>query len=717
MISIMKRVLVCTLIVLGCTGEKPTEPVAVASVTIASHKTTLMYAEELQLTATISGSNGTSLSGRPVLWSSTNEDVASVSSTGLVTAGPVRGGTSESVIITATSEGKSATITLVVTPIPVATLTPSTAHITITIGQFAQLTITSKDETGTVVTGRTATWSSSHPNIATVSSQGVVTALTPGRTTITTTVEGKSASISATISPITLTVNIAGGGAAQLVTRSTGLRQTLASSSAITIDNLQDTIEIIPQSNETVIFDRITGAIQDTLQLLPSYKISPQHSTTVTVGFVQRKKGSKQIQNSYGDANNLQYRTGDNFVVWWDARWDDNYYARYVLNWAEYAWKRTVDAGMQPPSGHEQTYINIYIHHITAHGGPKDGFDDAWGQGVGTNEYGMPFYVAPGNPQRITLQPTYSCCGILHEAFHIMQYRSSRTGTFPYSDDSGWFTEATAVWFDRHQLEIVGDKTNDYGNWNTTPFLFMQPQQAMWASIFDNGGTQASFSRGIRKYEMGFLLNYLVWRGIIDETFVYRAYASGTSLLPQEYLNRNIPDFKGAFRRFATRMTVLDELPTWARSGIRYMQDFYTRNPQWPPANQNLRADGTFDDNTYVLSLRDRGTDGFFSPSEQLEPWSYSVSRLDALQAGSYIITIAGNDRGSEGTPADLYVGTVLDHGGTYTYGTIALNSFTGTQAIDVPSNSTLYVVVVSTPQTFSGRERFEYRIKIDRTR
>jgi len=93
------------------------------------------------------------------------------------------------------------------------------------------------------------------------------------------------------------------------------------------------------------------------------------------------------------------------------------------------------------------------------------------------------------------------------------------------------------------------------------------------------------------------------------------------------------------------------------------------------------------------------------------------VSRLDALQAGSYIITIAGNDRGSEGTPADLYVGTVLDHGGTYTYGTIALNSFTGTQAIDVPSNSTLYVVVVSTPQTFSGRERFEYRIKIDRTR
>jgi uncharacterized protein YjdB len=61
------------------------------------------------LTATLRDANGNTLTGRAVMWTSSNTNVATVSSTGVVTARD-RG----NVTITATSEGKSGTATVVV---------------------------------------------------------------------------------------------------------------------------------------------------------------------------------------------------------------------------------------------------------------------------------------------------------------------------------------------------------------------------------------------------------------------------------------------------------------------------------------------------------------------------------------------------------------------------------------------------------------------------
>ncbi len=95
---------------ISCSGGSTTETprAAVDNVVLAPSTVTLNLAEERQLTATPK-SNGQSLTDRTVTWSSADETVASVSSTGTVRG--VRAGVTT---VTATSEGKSGSASVTV---------------------------------------------------------------------------------------------------------------------------------------------------------------------------------------------------------------------------------------------------------------------------------------------------------------------------------------------------------------------------------------------------------------------------------------------------------------------------------------------------------------------------------------------------------------------------------------------------------------------------
>src|SRR5688572_16664765 len=80
-------------------------------------------------------------------------------------------------------------------------VTPAT--LTLTTGQTQQLTATLRDAGGAVLTGRTITWTTSAPTVATVSSSGLVTAVASGTATITATSEGRSGTATVTISSTT----------------------------------------------------------------------------------------------------------------------------------------------------------------------------------------------------------------------------------------------------------------------------------------------------------------------------------------------------------------------------------------------------------------------------------------------------------------------------------------------------------------------------------
>ena len=173
------------------------EKTPVASVVVTPPHVDAAPGVQAQLTATAYDAAQNPLSGRAITWSTSNAAVATVDANGTMTAvGP------GSATITATSEGKSGMATVTVTQAAVATVTVTPTPLSMSVGQTTQLTATLKDAAGNVLNGRTVTWSSSNPGVATVSAPGMVTAVAAGTTTITATSEGKSGTAAVTISNV-----------------------------------------------------------------------------------------------------------------------------------------------------------------------------------------------------------------------------------------------------------------------------------------------------------------------------------------------------------------------------------------------------------------------------------------------------------------------------------------------------------------------------------
>lgn len=178
----------------------PVPPIAVASVSVSPNATTVQVGNTAQLSATTRDASGNVLSGRSISWSSSNTNAATVSASGVVAG--VAAGTST---ITATSEGKSGSSAATITaapPAPVATVTIAPSSATVTVGGTQQLTATLRDASGNVLSGRTIAWTSSNTGVATVSSSGLVSALTAGSATITATSESRSGTAAVTVAAV-----------------------------------------------------------------------------------------------------------------------------------------------------------------------------------------------------------------------------------------------------------------------------------------------------------------------------------------------------------------------------------------------------------------------------------------------------------------------------------------------------------------------------------
>ena len=77
-------------------------------------------------------------------------------------------------------------------PAPIATVSLVPANDTLLVSETVTLAATLRDASDNVLTGRTVTWLSNRPAVASVSEAGLVTGLTDGEATITASAEGKS---------------------------------------------------------------------------------------------------------------------------------------------------------------------------------------------------------------------------------------------------------------------------------------------------------------------------------------------------------------------------------------------------------------------------------------------------------------------------------------------------------------------------------------------
>jgi hypothetical protein len=222
-LSLTPTVALIGLLALSCGGggdtTAPPTPAPVATVQLTPPTNTLIVAQTVQLTSLVKDANGNVLTGRAMQWSSSAVSIATVSSSGLVTAvspGPAT--------IFATSEGKtgSATITVGAAPVNALVLTPPTS--TLIVGGTVQLSALTTDSAGHTLTGRVVAWASLTPAVATVSNSGLVTAVAPGTTNITATSEGKADTTLITVQSCSGTLQLAVG---EIHTLTTAERSTL----------------------------------------------------------------------------------------------------------------------------------------------------------------------------------------------------------------------------------------------------------------------------------------------------------------------------------------------------------------------------------------------------------------------------------------------------------------------------------------------------------
>jgi trimeric autotransporter adhesin len=165
---------------------------AVTSVTVAPASASLAVGGAVQLAATVQ-SGATVLTDRAVGWSSTNETIAVVSSTGRVTG--LKAGV---VTITATSEGVSGTA-FVAVGISSVVVTPNPS--TVAGGATRQLSAVARDAASANIPGVTFVWTSAATQTATVDDAGLVTGRAAGSTTIRATVGSVFGTAAITVTP------------------------------------------------------------------------------------------------------------------------------------------------------------------------------------------------------------------------------------------------------------------------------------------------------------------------------------------------------------------------------------------------------------------------------------------------------------------------------------------------------------------------------------
>ena len=161
--------------------ERTAPVIKVTQIQLSQTRAKLIEGKELQLTATVLPTDATNQS---LTWSSSVEGVATVDPTGKVTA--IKAGTT---VITATAKddsgiSASCTVQVTVPTVKVTGITLNKTTASVVKGKTVALTATVTPDTAT---DKTIKWTTSNKNVATVSTDGVVTAVAAGTATITAT--------------------------------------------------------------------------------------------------------------------------------------------------------------------------------------------------------------------------------------------------------------------------------------------------------------------------------------------------------------------------------------------------------------------------------------------------------------------------------------------------------------------------------------------------
>ena len=187
----------------GCNAPVVVEKVT--SIVLNQTEATLYVDDTIQLSATVAP---TTAANKDVTWTSSNDNVAMVTSDGYVLAVAV--GEADIKATAADGSGVTATCHIKVetkkTPVvTIVSIAFAESNVTVPAGETKQLVVTYNPENAT---NKTLTWSSAKPAVATVDSEGNVTGVSEGKTIITAkTIDGSNKTINCVVT-VTKTTGI-----------------------------------------------------------------------------------------------------------------------------------------------------------------------------------------------------------------------------------------------------------------------------------------------------------------------------------------------------------------------------------------------------------------------------------------------------------------------------------------------------------------------------
>lgn len=317
----------------GDSATAPTPPPAnagVSTVTVTVSPSQITVGATASATAELRSGAGAVLTGRSVDWSSSAPAIASVNSAGVVSA--IAAG---SATITATSEGKSGSAPIAVAPAPVATVAITLALPTLTLGATTTASAVLRDERGATLTGRAITWSSTSPSVAAVSTDGAITTLAVGTTTITASSEGKSASATLTVIPVPVATVVVTGTATMAPGAVSGFTVTLRDASGAALSNRAVTWTSSDANVATVSASGTVTAITPGTATITASSEGKSGSAALTVRYsiaTVTLSGSSRLKVGDSYANTATARLSDGTIVSRPVAWSIVETGRAVVN-------------------------------------------------------------------------------------------------------------------------------------------------------------------------------------------------------------------------------------------------------------------------------------------------------------------------------------------------------------------------------------------------
>ncbi len=400
------------------------------------------------------------------------------------------------------------------------------------------------------------------------------------------------------------------------------------------------------------------------------------------------------INDTFADPLECTYMTRDAFVVWWDNDFD--YTAEVDLLLDQIIGYRNECINdlnmMDPPGVIDGYYQNIYLH---GDGGYFD--SNGWGNGVGTDSNGYPFYTMPFNLFNDIIT-------VAHEIFHLYQYNSNSPG-FAYSGDSQWYIEASANWYGARQ-DFTAERA-----FIEAESLVRLPHVPFWLSYDNFSNTYPeNWQRYVHQYALALYLFYLTEEVGISPNVISEGFYMGLTETPQEYLYNQLGSvvYRNHFIDWATRMT--NDF------------DFITENQRVANESEWLNYADPDDDNEYTETFDINGTNGWYQPADEniTNAWAFNTYKLENTSDTSYTFEVNGDANGTFGSPA-YFQGKVLvkNTDGSNTFYDLSMTDDTdGSLTIDVASSDTeIYYIIASMPTYFEevndDFQLFPYQMKI----